>query len=74
MIVLGGCAAVEQAAKDAGYDVTVPFTPGRGDATQEQTDVESIGTSNRKLTDSATTRKTITRRRPRNYWSTRRSS
>jgi catalase-peroxidase len=40
LIVLGGCAAVEQAAKNAGYDVTVPFTPGRTDASQEQTDVE----------------------------------
>ena len=42
LIVLGGCAAVEQAAKNAGHDVTVPFTPGRGDATQAQTDVESV--------------------------------
>ena len=42
LIVLGGCAAVEQAAKDAGQDVTVPFTPGRTDATQDQTDVESF--------------------------------
>ena len=42
LIVLGGCAAVEKAAKDAGYEVTVPFTPGRTDATQEQTDVESF--------------------------------
>ena len=42
LIVLGGCAAVEQAAKNAGYDVTVPFTPGRTDASQEQTDVESF--------------------------------
>ena len=42
LIVLGGCAAVEQAAKNAGYDVQVPFTPGRTDATQEQTDVESF--------------------------------
>ena len=42
VIVLGGCAAVEQAAKDAGHDVTVPFTPGRTDASQEQTDVESF--------------------------------
>ena len=42
VIVLGGCAAIEQAAKNAGHDVTVPFTPGRGDASQEQTDVESF--------------------------------
>jgi catalase-peroxidase len=42
LIVLGGCAAVEQAAKDAGHDVTVPFTPGRTDASQEETDVESF--------------------------------
>ena len=41
-IVLGGCAAVEQAAKAAGHDVTVPFTPGRTDASQEDTDVESF--------------------------------
>ena len=40
--MLGGCAAVEKAAKDAGFDVEVPFTPGRTDATQEQTDVESF--------------------------------
>ncbi len=42
VIVLGGCAAVEKAAKDAGQDVQVPFTPGRTDASQEQTDVESF--------------------------------
>jgi catalase-peroxidase len=42
LIVLAGCAAVEQAAKDGGVDITVPFTPGRTDATQEQTDVESF--------------------------------
>ena len=42
LIVLGGCAAVEQAAKNAGYDVAVPFTPGRTDASQEQTDVLSF--------------------------------
>jgi catalase-peroxidase len=42
LIVLGGCAAVEKAAKDAGQDVKVPFTPGRGDASQEQTDVKSF--------------------------------
>jgi catalase-peroxidase len=42
LVVLAGCAAVEQAAKNAGYDVEVPFTPGRTDASQEQTDVESF--------------------------------
>ncbi len=42
LIVLGGSAAIEQAAKDAGYDVLVPFTPGRTDASQEQTDVNSF--------------------------------
>jgi catalase-peroxidase len=42
LIVLGGCAAVEQAAKNAGHAVQVPFTPGRTDASQEQTDVESF--------------------------------
>jgi catalase-peroxidase len=42
LIVLGGCAAIEQAAKSAGHDVEVPFTPGRADASQEQTDAESF--------------------------------
>jgi catalase-peroxidase len=42
LIVLGGCAAIEQAAKNAGHDITVPFAPGRTDASQEQTDVESF--------------------------------
>ncbi len=42
IIVLGGCAAVEQAAKNAGFDVVVPFTPGRTDASQDQTDVSSF--------------------------------
>jgi catalase-peroxidase len=42
LVVLGGVAAVEKAAKDAGHDVTVPFTPGRTDATQDKTDVESF--------------------------------
>jgi len=41
LIVLGGCAAVEQAARNAGFDIEVPFTPGRMDASQAQTDVES---------------------------------
>ena len=43
LIVLGGSAGIEQAAKNAGHSVTVPFTPGRMDASQEQTDVESFG-------------------------------
>jgi catalase-peroxidase len=42
LIVLAGCAAIEKAAKDGGHDVKVPFTPGRADASQEQTDVESF--------------------------------
>jgi len=42
LIVLGGCAAIEKAARNAGFDVTVPFTPGRTDATAEQTDVDSF--------------------------------
>jgi len=42
LIVLGGCAAIEKAARDAGHEVSVPFTPGRTDASQEQTDVESF--------------------------------
>jgi catalase-peroxidase len=43
LIVLGGGAAIEKGAKDAGHDVKVPFTPGRMDASQEETDVESVG-------------------------------
>jgi catalase-peroxidase len=42
LVVLGGCAAVEQAARSAGHDITVPFAPGRTDASQEQTDVDSF--------------------------------
>jgi catalase-peroxidase len=42
IIVLGGCAAIEMAAKNAGFDITIPFNPGRTDASQEQTDVESF--------------------------------
>ena len=42
LIVLGGCAAIEKAAKDAGYDIVVPFNPGRADAREEDTDVESF--------------------------------
>ena len=47
LIVLAGCAGVEQAAKKAGHSVTVPFTPGRTDASQEQTDVDPSPCSNR---------------------------
>tara|TARA_B100001123_G_scaffold1735_1_gene2422 strand:+ start:1 stop:1251 length:1251 start_codon:yes stop_codon:yes gene_type:complete len=43
LIVLGGCAAIEKAAKKAGYKLDVPFTPGRGDASQDQTDIYSFG-------------------------------
>jgi catalase-peroxidase len=43
LIVLGGCAGIEKAAKNGGHDIAVPFTPGRTDASQEQTDVESFG-------------------------------
>ena len=42
LIVLGGCAGIEKAARNAGHEVKVPFTPGRADASQEQTDVESF--------------------------------
>jgi len=42
LIVLGGCVGIEKAAKNAGHDITVPFTPGRTDASQDQTDVESF--------------------------------
>jgi catalase-peroxidase len=42
LIVLGGCAGIEKAAKEAGFDITVPFSPGRTDASQEQTDVHSF--------------------------------
>ncbi|HAI84680.1 MAG TPA: catalase-peroxidase, partial [Chitinophagaceae bacterium] len=42
IIVLGGAAAIEKAAKDAGHNITVPFTPGRTDASEAQTDVESF--------------------------------
>ena len=66
LIVLGGCAAVEQAAKAAGFDLQVPFTPGRTDASQEQTDVVSRSPcSSRRQTGSATTSDRGRRSRPR---------
>ena len=43
LIILGGCAGIEKAAKNAGQKITVPFTPGRGDASQDQTDTYSFG-------------------------------
>src|SRR6478752_5165379 len=55
LIVLGGSAAIEKAAKDAGHNLTVPFAPGRTDASQEQTDVSRSRCSNRRPTASATT-------------------
>ena len=64
LIVLGGCAAVEKAAKDAGHDVKVPFRPGRTDATQEQTDVESFAVLEPTPTASATTSAKDTTYRP----------
>ena len=42
IIVLGGSVGIEKAAKNAGYNINVPFTPGRGDATQDQTDIHSF--------------------------------
>ena len=60
-IVLGGSAAVEKAAKDAGYNVAVPFTGGRGDASQEQTDVDGFACSNpgRRLPQLSATRRSV---------------
>ena len=68
IIVLGGCAAVEQAAKNAGLEVDVPFTPGRMDASQEETDVKSMAVSSRSQTDSGTTSRPSTLCLPRSYW------
>ena len=74
LIVLGGCAAVEQAAKDAGHDVKVPFTPGRTDASQEQTDVESFAVLEpRRGRLPQLPRAASSACRPRSCWSTGRS-
>ena len=70
LIVLAGCAGVEQAAKNAGHAVEVPFTPGRTDASQAQTDVESfavlepVGGRLPQLPEGA-----LSAWRPRSYWS-----
>jgi catalase-peroxidase len=59
LIVLGGCAAVEQAVKQAGHEVVVPFAPGRTDASLEQTDVMSFGVLEPKADGSVTTRRAV---------------
>ena len=74
MIVLGGCAAVEQAAKKAGHDVQVPFTPGRTDASQEQTDVDSFAVLEPKVDGFRNYMSGEHRDRPRKCWSIGRSS
>ena len=73
LIVLAGCAGVEKAARDAGFDVEVPFTPGRTDAAQEMTDVESFACSSRPPTGSATTSARARPGPPSICWSTRRA-
>ncbi len=73
LIVLGGGAAIEKAAKDAGVDVTVPFAPGRTDATAEQTDVESFAVLSPWRTRSATGPGPPCDGAPRRRWSRRRS-
>ena len=73
LIVLAGCAGVEQAAKNAGHEVTVPFTPGRMDASQEQTDVGPPPSLSLRRTASAITRRPAMLHRPRSCWSTKRS-
>ena len=67
LIVLGGCAAVEQAAKNAGYTITVPFAPGRTDASQEQTDVDVVRRARadrRRIPQLPASRRDAVRRRP----------
>ena len=68
LIVLGGCAAVEQAARDAGHDVQVPFAPGRTDASEEQTDAESFAVLEPRATGSATSPGTEAEGRWRSCW------
>lgn len=73
LVVLGGCAAIEKAAKAAGHNITVPFTPGRTDASQEQTDVESFAVLEPKADGFETTSERATRCRPSTCCSTRRT-
>ena len=73
LIVLGGCAAVEAAAKKARHDVTVPFSPGRMDASQEQTDVHSFAVLEPSQTGSATTSVRDSRDRRLSCWWIKRS-
>ena len=68
LIVLGGAAAIEQAAKDAGTKVTVPFTPGRGDATQAHTDVASFALLEPMRSAITSTRKTAIAPRLKCWW------
>ena len=69
LIVLGGCAAVEQAARNAGHDVEVPFAPGRTDASQEQTDVETFTVLEQAAAGSATTSASCSRGWRSTIWS-----
>jgi catalase-peroxidase len=68
LIVLGGCAAIEQAAKNAGRDVEVPFAPGRTDATQEQTDVDAFAVLEPVADGFRNYQKPSTACRPRSCW------
>ena len=73
LIVLAGCAGVEQAAKKAGHEVTVPFSPGRMDALQEQTDVVSFAVLEPIADGFRNYLKGHTPYRPRRCWLTRRN-
>ena len=68
VIVLGGCAAVEEAAKNAGHDVQVPFSPGRTDASPEQTDVDSFAVLEPTADGFATTSELDSKGRRRSCW------
>ena len=68
MIVLGGCAAVEAAAKNAGHDVRVPFSPGRTDTSLEHTDVDSFAVLEPTADGFATTSEVDTDDRRRSCW------